>query len=97
VSSDEVITFDWLKISSPEKFYELFFNLVGAPDWHGDNLNALYDSLVVGQINKLKPPFVIENINVSKTAGDMKSFQKMVLDIFVDAAIENSEIETVIK
>jgi len=97
VSSGEVITFDWLEISSPEKFYELFFSLVGAPEWHGDNLNALYDSIVIGQINKLRPPFIIENINVSETHGEMKNFQKMVLDIFVDAAVENSDIETIVR
>ena len=28
-----------------------------APDWHGHNLNALWDSLVGGDINATEPPF----------------------------------------
>ena len=97
MSLEKVITFDWLKISSPERFYELFFSLAGAPEWYGNNLNALYDSVVIGNINKLRPPFTIENINVSETHGGMKDFQKMVLNIFVDATVENSDIETIVR
>ena len=30
---------------------------VGGPFWHGRNYNALYDSLVVGSINGIDPPY----------------------------------------
>jgi len=33
---------------------------VGAPSWHGHNFNALHDSIVVGQINKVEVPYLIK-------------------------------------
>ena len=59
----KVVTFDWLKISSPEIFYPIYFKLVGAPDCH----------------------------------GTIKEFQKLVLNIFLDASIENPDIELIVR
>ena len=93
----KVVTFDWLKFSSPEIFYPIYFKLVGAPDWHGQSLDALYDSIVVGRINKLSPRYTLENINVTETHGTIKEFQKLVLNIFLDASIENPDIELIVR
>jgi RNAse (barnase) inhibitor barstar len=40
-------------------FYEALLAGLGAPDWHGRNLNALYDSVVVGNINRVERPFCL--------------------------------------
>jgi RNAse (barnase) inhibitor barstar len=45
-------------------FYTSFFQAVGAPGWHGRNLDALDDSIGDGGINKLEVPYriVIRNV-----------------------------------
>lgn len=85
-----VIVLDWSVITTTEMFFENIFSQIKAPDWHGDNLNALYDSMVVGGINEEEPPYVISNMNVSKIPSDMADFQKEVLMIFIDSAVRYS-------
>ena len=42
---------------SEEDFYVAFFHAVGAPEWHGKNLDALDDSIGAGRINKVEVPY----------------------------------------
>src|SRR5215831_15139269 len=51
--------------------YDAFFHVVGAPEWHGRNLNALADSIAGGQINHVEVPYslVIMNYNRISTAA----------------------------
>ena len=39
--------------------YDAILPLLGAPDWHGDNVNALTESIVWGEINAVEPPFTL--------------------------------------
>lgn len=91
------IVIDWKNISTPEEFYSLFLPQVDAPGWHGHNLNALNDSLVTGDINGLNPPYIITNLNVSKSPESISEFQRGVLNIFMNSAIEYSGSEITIK
>ena len=45
--------------------YDAFFQAVGAPEWHGRNLDALNDSIAAGSINQVEVPYrlVIQNYN----------------------------------
>jgi len=36
--------------------YAAFFAAVGAPSWHGRNLDARNDSIATGQINQIELP-----------------------------------------
>lgn len=91
------ILLDWKTISSPEEFYSLFLPQVDAPEWHGRNLNALNDSMVTGDINGLNPPYRITNVNVSNAPESISEFQRSVLDIFMNSAIEYAGSEITIK
>jgi RNAse (barnase) inhibitor barstar len=62
-----------------------FFRAVGAPEWHGRNLDALNDSIAGGQINAIEIPYrlVIQNGNC---VGDgaikmMNEFVALIRDI----------------
>jgi len=46
--------------------YDSFFRAVGAPDWHGRNLDALADSIAGGQVNQVEVPYrlVIKNYDL---------------------------------
>ena len=45
--------------TTADDFYTAYFAAVGVPEWHGRNLDALWDSLTAGGINQLDPPFRI--------------------------------------
>jgi RNAse (barnase) inhibitor barstar len=40
-----------------EDFYEGILRAVGAPEWHGHNLDALNDSIGTGGINRIEVPY----------------------------------------
>ena len=46
--------------------YDAFFKAVGAPSWHGRNLDALNDSIANGQINQIEVPYrlIIRNFDL---------------------------------
>jgi RNAse (barnase) inhibitor barstar len=37
--------------------YDAFFKVVGAPEWHGRNFDALIDSIETGRINAVEVPY----------------------------------------
>ncbi len=47
---------DW---SQPDDFYRALLGELGAPEWHGHNLDALWDSITGSGINEVNPPFRI--------------------------------------
>jgi RNAse (barnase) inhibitor barstar len=59
---------DW---ATKEDVYDAFFHVVGAPEWHGRNLDALADSIAGGQINQVEVPYrlIIKNYNLIGAAA----------------------------
>lgn len=53
------ITLDANKWGVPGDFCDAIVAGLGAPDWHGRNLDALADSISGGQINAVEPPYAI--------------------------------------
>jgi hypothetical protein len=49
--------------------YDGFFHAVGAPSWHGRNLNALNDSIATGNINRTDVPYRIIIRNAASMGG----------------------------
>ena len=49
----ELNAFRW---TEPEDFYSALLAGLGAPDWHGRNINALVDSMIYGEINAIEQP-----------------------------------------
>ncbi|MBA3895560.1 MAG: barstar family protein [Sphingomonadaceae bacterium] len=49
-------------------FYEGLLSALGAPEWHGRNINALIDSMIYGEINTVEQPFRVE-VRGLKCAG----------------------------
>jgi RNAse (barnase) inhibitor barstar len=43
--------------TTPYDFYHDLLRSLGAPNWHGHNLDALWDSITGGDINQVNPPF----------------------------------------
>jgi RNAse (barnase) inhibitor barstar len=53
------ITFDAGRWRTEDDLYNSFFEAVGAPVWHGRNFDALRDSIVFGQINRIEVPYSV--------------------------------------
>ena len=44
----------------PLDFYDAILAALDAPGWHGHSVDALIDSIIVGNINGVDPPYRIE-------------------------------------
>jgi RNAse (barnase) inhibitor barstar len=66
--------------SCKDDVYDAFFQVVGAPPWHGRNLDALNDSIGTGSINDVEVPYrlVIRNYDLIGVGA------KKMADDFVD-------------
>ena len=54
---------DW---AGPRDFYDAVLPLLGAPEGHGVNVNALIDSTIWGGMNAVDPPYQIEVRNTRR-------------------------------
>ena len=84
----EEIELDGADWSAADDFYTAYFAAVGAPEWHGRNLDALWDSLTGGGINQRNPPF---RICISQTAR-MPCDAREILSRF-EALVQEAERE----
>ncbi|QLC22766.1 barstar family protein [Parasphingopyxis sp. CP4] len=75
---------DW---RSKANFYDEILPQLGAPDWHWRNLDALEDSLVAGQINRVEPPLLIEIYKPDQAAR----FTAAIIEAMTDIAREASQ------
>ena len=57
----------WL---TPLDFYEALLASLGAPEWHGRNINALIDSMIVGDINSVEAPYRVVVTGLNKAHED---------------------------
>ena len=74
--------------SRAEHFYAALLPALGAPAWHGRNLDALYDSLFGGGINEVQPPLRVNVIGVDCLSEEMRAFLRKVEVLFADGRAE---------
>ena len=53
-----------------DDFYEAYLKAVGAPAWHGRNLDALWDSMTGGDLNERNPPLRIRFTGLREMASE---------------------------
>lgn len=80
----KTIVLDGSSWQSTTDFFAALLPCLGAPAWHGHNLDALDDSLY-GGINKVEPPFTVIVRGAEKLPADMASFLAKVSTVFADA------------
>ena len=86
------VVVDWSQVDSRATFFELILPQLGAPDWHGDNLDALSDSVIGDDINELKAPYRVHFKNADKISDDLLEFSGYVSDIFAQASEEHAVV-----
>ena len=52
-------------------FYYELLPALGAPIWHGWGINALIDSMIYGDINKIVPPYAVQIVNTKSLPKDL--------------------------
>jgi hypothetical protein len=77
---------DW---KAPDDFYSALLPELGAPSWHGRNLDAFAESLAALDINAVRPPFVVEVSGSAALPPEMRAFLAKVADVFEYARCES--------
>jgi RNAse (barnase) inhibitor barstar len=73
-----------------EDLWEALLAALGAPDWHGHSLDALFDSLVA-RLNRVPPPLRVEMAGVARTPPALVAYATRIRAVFEDAARETGE------
>ena len=78
---------------SADDFYAAYLTAVGAPEWHGHNLDALWDSLTGGDINQRNPPFRIRILGLEQMGPEAKQTMERFASLVEQAKAEGHRIE----
>ena len=71
-----------------DSIYTALLSELGAPSWHGRNLDALWDSITDGDINKIKPPYYVEVQGADRLPLELVSLLTQMRTLFEDVAAE---------
>jgi RNAse (barnase) inhibitor barstar len=67
-----MIELDGREWRTVEDFYRALLAALGAPSWHGGNVNALVDSMIWGGINAVEPPYTVRILNARQLPQDIR-------------------------
>jgi RNAse (barnase) inhibitor barstar len=85
---------DW---QSSDDIYQALFSAIGAPAWHGRNLNALNDSIATGSINKVEVPYRITVRNADAMSHKAADFFRKFEDLVESLQINGCPVEIVLE
>ena len=78
---------------SADDFYVAYLKAVGAPEWHGPNLDALWDSLTGGDINQRNLPLRIHITGLDEMGLDARRMTERLAALVKQASDEGHPIE----
>ncbi len=78
---------------SEDDFYQAFLSSVGAPQWHGHNLDALVDTIRGGDINEINTPYSVVITNVSRAGEDAGRIISKFADLAADLRSDGCPID----
>lgn len=80
---------------TPDDFYVAFLAAIGAPPWHGHNLDALWDSITGGDINQTNAPYRVRITGIGQVSEGCKQLVDRVVALMRDARAEGTPVEMV--
>jgi RNAse (barnase) inhibitor barstar len=86
------IVLDGSSWRSVEDFYAALLPALGAPDWHGRNLDALNDSLRSQDLNQVNPPLAITISGIYAMSPDAERVVRRFAELADALAAEGTEI-----
>jgi RNAse (barnase) inhibitor barstar len=81
---------------SADDVYDAFFEAVGAPSWHGRNLDALDDSIAGGRINKIEVPYRIVISNYERVGAGARQEAERFVGLIRELAAGDTPVEIVV-
>ncbi|SEL25689.1 Barstar, RNAse (barnase) inhibitor [Sphingomonas palmae] len=78
------ITLDAADWQDFRDIYAALLTALGAPDWHGPNLDAVYDALVAGHY-RVALPFVVTVRGAEKVSAAIQTYLARLVTVFDDA------------
>ena len=87
------LVLDGARWRTKDDLYDAFFRAVGAPEWHGRNLDALNDSIAIGSINEVEVPYRLVIRNYDKIDGDAKKMTDAFVDLIHEIAARGCPVE----
>ena len=85
-----VLTLDAAGWRNSDDLWSALLPALGAPEWHGQSLDALFDSLVA-RLNVVGPPLVVAFQGISRATPAAIAYATRVREVFADAAAETGE------
>ena len=82
------IELDAARWASIDDVYEALLPAIGAPEWHGHNVNALIDSMIWGGINAIDPPYTVVVRGVAHASVDIRAHLEVIRRALVEARAE---------
>lgn len=79
--------------ATKDDVYNAFFRAVGAPDWHGRNLDALADSISGGSINQVEVPYRLVIKNYDKVGSAAKQMTDSFIALVQELAAAGCPVE----
>ena len=93
MSTLKELPLDGTEWQSKDDVYNSFFRVVGAPDWHGKNLDALNDSIANGSINQVEVPYRLVIKNYDKIGAGAKQMANDFIELVRDIAAGGCPVE----
>jgi RNAse (barnase) inhibitor barstar len=81
---------DW---ATKDDVYTALFCAVGAPEWHGRNLDALADSISGGSINQVEVPYRVVIKSYDKIGPEAKAMTDRFISLVHELAAEGCPVE----
>jgi RNAse (barnase) inhibitor barstar len=81
---------DW---TTKDDVYSALFHTVGAPEWHGRNLDALADSISGGSINQVEVPYRLVIKSYDRIGPDAKAMTDRFINLVHEVAIKGCPVE----
>jgi len=69
----------------PDDFYDSLLPAIGAPAWHGRNLDAIEETIFYDdRINAVQPPYEVQILDADSLDESMRAFLELVHRVFED-------------
>jgi RNAse (barnase) inhibitor barstar len=78
------IRLDASKWKTKDDFYDALLPALGAPPWHGRNLDALNDSISSDEMNEVRLPFRFLLVGTDTIPAELRSYLKKFAELISD-------------
>ena len=78
------IRLDASKWKTSDDFYDALLPALGAPAWHGRNLDALNDSISSDEINEVALPFRLLLVGTDTVPSELRNYLKKFAELVAD-------------